>query len=127
MPSHRQEGRWFYECQNFTGDLKKYDDISIVWDRIGDWRVHAGIANDYTEMPFRPTSSIGENDFFGEVDYQITQSGSVCIDPDATAYDYPGYEDVYDEALLFGSLECLDGQDWVFICDKVMLLPRLTI
>ena len=110
------DGRWFYDCHTFTGSLKQYNDISIVRDENGEWRVRTGTANDYIEMPIRPSSAIGENDFFGAFDYQLTSPSSVCIDPDASAWDNNSpYEPWHDEALVAGSLECLDGPDWVFL------------
>ena len=38
----KHEGRWLYECHHFEGDLKKYEDLSIVYrDEYGSmyWRV----------------------------------------------------------------------------------------
>ena len=26
------EGRWYYECQTFTGDLRQFNEITIVWE-----------------------------------------------------------------------------------------------
>jgi len=116
----KHDGRWFYECKNFTGDLEQYNNISIVW-KYGNWQVLAQSAKGYIEI--HPTSSVGEHDDNGKFDYQVTSSSSVCIDPDASALDVPGWQGMFPEALFQGSLECLDGQDWVFRCDKVLLLP----
>ena len=113
------EGRWFYECHTFTGGLRKYNDISIIYrPKDNFWQVHAGTAKGYIDM-LLPSSSIGDHDYYGMIDYQSTSSDSVCIDPDATAIDSPGYEDYFDEALNSGSLECLDGQDWVLLFGNV--------
>jgi len=97
-----REGRWFYGCQKFTGDLKKYYEISIAWSG-WSWQV---VGYDGTGMQTY-------------IDTQTPTQDSVCIDPDAlNPDDYPGAEDYgYNQALYAGTLECLDGQDWVFTYD----------
>ena len=74
------EGRWTYECQDFTGDLKKYDEISITWRKNGpflQWGLQA------TSPATSPNNVI---------DVQMTSPDSVCIDQDAVAFDVPGKE-----------------------------------
>jgi len=104
------EGRWYYDCQNFTGDFTQYNDISIVWDG-WDWLLVVGnSAQEY----------IDQTDYnYNLVDAQYSTSETVCIDPDATSVDIPGEEHYGPQtALINGSLECLDGQDWVFRYDS---------
>ena len=46
---------------------------------------------------------------WSEFDYQASMSNSVCIDPDAYAYDYPGYENVEGPGFVEGTtMKCLD-------------------
>jgi len=119
------KGRWFYECHIVTGDLQKYDSISIVWNEQEEWwQVHAGSAKGYIDMPLI-TSNVGDHDYDGYLDHQYSESDTVCVDPDAMAYDFEpdsthynwlDYENHgdYPNGLIYGSLECLGDLDWVF-------------
>jgi len=111
------EGRWFYECHTLTGDLSKYDSISIVWNEIGWWQVHAGTAEGYIDMPVR-LSDVGDHDYMGAIDYQETISGSVCIDPNEFPYelDGTGISGYFNNLKSGGKLRCFDKPDWVFRC-----------
>ena len=69
------EGRWFYECHNFTGDWKEVSEVSIVWSDT-HWRV---------VMNTSAQKHIDNNGYAGtSIDIQYTSTDTVCIDPDAT-------------------------------------------
>ena len=96
--SINQDGRWFYDCQNLTGEFLDSDNgISIKWDNFngGAWRVLGGKVMGSTFYPIR-------------YDSQWSTWNSVCIDPDISP------------PISNGSLECLDGPDWVLRCDNTV-------
>ena len=85
--------RWFYDCHTFTGDLQKYNFISIVW-RYNNWAPIVDISAQTWVDTF------GQNHQTGGQAIDIQFTNDVCID--------------YEAPLKFGSLECLDEPDWVF-------------
>ena len=90
--NHEGKGRWFYECQNFTGDWKnRHNDISIVW-HVNSWTVKVGTSiKEWSDDVWSGTATDAQG---------ASSRDSVCIDPDVP--------------LRFGSLECLSEPDWVF-------------
>jgi len=77
FPGVFQEGRWLYECQNFTGRLNQYTDISIVW--VGNrWEVVSrGVDERHS---YRHT-----------LDAQWTSEDSVSKNTDTQKSAYPVY------------------------------------
>ena len=103
-PTRKHQGRWFYDCDDFVGILSDYNPVALAW------------SNQYTQWDLKVMTDVDgyianpPKNYVDYIDYQYTSGSSVCIDPAATAWDEPGYENDYATGFMAGTLECLDGQ-----------------